>query len=195
TQQPAATAPRPGGYTGEAIDLLVRNADLKVLLCTLSMVLQKPVWVPRKLDEVVTAFSENLPADQLLDGLSAAAGFVARQEADRWIVGPEARLGNQEAVNACPPPSDDDLSSVPADIPSHLASLREALPELATGDLDLAGLASFKGPWKAYVYTPSQRLISLDAGQELLDAKVGSIGPTGVSYTKGSATVDVPLRP
>src|SRR6185312_3786051 len=90
----AATAPRPGRYTGEAIDLSVRSADLKVILCTLSVVLEKPIWVPQNLDGVVTAFSADLPADQVLDVLVSGAELVSVRKADRWIVGPgpEAKL-------------------------------------------------------------------------------------------------------
>jgi len=194
---PAATAPRPGRYTGEAIDLSVRGADLKEMLCTLSVALEKPVWVPDKLDGVVTAFSTDLPADQVLDGLVAAAGLVSVRKADRWIVGPgpAAKLASQKSVNACPPPAEDPIALLPTYSPPHLRNLTVTLPQLATGDLDLAGLASLKGKWKAYVYTPWQRLVVLDTGQSLLDARVGSIGPAGVSYATGTSAVEVPLRP
>jgi hypothetical protein len=194
---PAATAPRPGRYTGEAIDLSIRGADLKMMLCTLSVALEKPIWVPDKLDDVVTAFSTDLPADQVLDGLAAAAGLVSVRKPDRWIVGPapEARLGSQKSVNACPPPAEDPTALLSTGNPSHLRTLTVTLPQLATGDLDLAGLANLKGKWKAYAYTPTQRLLTLEVGQSLLEANVGSIGPTGVTYVTGASAVEVPLRP
>ncbi|HEX4964518.1 MAG TPA: hypothetical protein VF173_27125 [Thermoanaerobaculia bacterium] len=196
-QQPAATAPKTESYTGERIDLLVRNAELKLILCTMSMVLQKPIWVPRKLESLVTAYSKDLPADQVLDGLLATAGLIAVKEEDRILVGPgpETQLRSQPSENACPPPADESKPVPATDYSSHLWSLNESLPHLATGDLDLAGLASTKGTWKAYVYTPSRRLMSLIAGQELSGAKVGAVGPTGVSYTTGSSAVEVPLYP
>ncbi|HEV8580719.1 MAG TPA: hypothetical protein VGX68_16765 [Thermoanaerobaculia bacterium] len=191
----APASPRPG-YTGEPIDVSVHDTDLGTFLCTLGQISERRVWSLADLKSRFNMFVKDVPWDQVLDGLAASAGLVAVLDEDRLLVGPgpaEKLPSLPGLVPYCKPPVDsiEELGSIP-----RLEGSPVPLPRLAAAELELAGLVRAGDAWKAYVYTPSRRLMLLATDQQLLDARVTSVGSGEVVLAKaGSEALNVALRP
>lgn len=189
-------------YSGEAMDISVQHGDLLSTLCALSSVARRPVSFPRNLRGKVNVSARDVPVDEILDGVVAAAGLVAVPEKGSLFVGTEAQAkapAQRGAVARCK--SEDDEEE-PLEGPgwSRLREKVEGLPSLAAlemADLELAGLVQSEGLWRAYVYAPPNRFLTrLDAGQALFESSVAAVGPQGVTVAgEGRAPRIVKLRP
>lgn len=179
-------------YVGEPFDVSIDDTPLTQFLCVLEQVSERQVLAPPDLKGTVRLFANDLPWDQVLDGLLSTAGLTFVLEDKRLLVGPgpEAALkGRSDLVNACEIPIFHEPSS-------RLASAYASLEELGASDLSLAGLARKGDTWKAYAHSPSRRFLRLKEGSKLLDGSITSIGPEGVRITTGGSevvTVRLPL--
>jgi len=207
---PAAAAPSQASYTGKTISMSLENVELANVLCALGRSLQpmievrtergafpapadqsspSKVLVPHDLQVRMSIFSSDLPWDQVFEGLVSSAGLISVLDGDRRLVGPgpEASVRTQPgAVDAC---------EIPSERSPH-APVYHNLSDLDAADLKLVGLARKGDAWKAYAYSSSRQILSLQTGQKLRDARVTDVGPTGVAITTNAGRVlNVPLRP
>ena len=178
-------------YTGEKITVSLQDSDLPTFLCMFEQISQRKISAPRELEGRVSVFVEDLPWDQVLDGVLASAGLVVTPDGDRLRVGPASAAkvrGRPEAVDVC------QIQSSGSGAPSRPAAHR-SLPEMGLADLALAGLGRSGDDWKAYAYSPWRTFLPLKAGLKLLNASVKAVGPTGVAFTsEASEVVEVPFQ-
>jgi hypothetical protein len=162
--------------TGEPISLAIHDADLHDLLCLFSDVTGLPIDVAPGLRSRATVFTRELPWDGVLEHLIAAAGLTYAVDDARLFV------GGAEAVAARAGGARLDSCAVARARPARFADARPLLGELGASDLEPAGVARREGAWRAYVRGPWGRLLPLDAGAGLHDARVESVGPDGARF-------------
>lgn len=167
-------------YSGEPIDLSLKNAALNDVLCLFAKITALKFIVPEKEQWDVTAFVRDIPWDQLLDTMFSAAGLKYAIDEDRVLV------GTNPAVDACR---------------ARGLARREwrISPEkVSVKDVKIAAIAHVAGVSKAFAYLPGSAriLLTLEPGRKLLDGQVGTAGPAGVTFrTATNEATIVPFPP
>lgn len=170
-------------YTGHPVSFSMQNADVRDVFCLFTQITGLGVAAPASLRGRTAIFVKDLPWDRVISDLISSVGLTYSIEGTRVILGAE-RPGTN-VCEAVAPVSD-----------SRFASLVLPLPSLAASDLELAGRARTGEAWKAYAYAPWRTMHSFEAGQQLFDARVRSIGPSGVAFEGESGRVfEIPFDP
>jgi hypothetical protein len=179
-------------YDGDPVNLSMQEVDLPSLLCLFKQITGLEIHVPQTVQSRVAVFAREVPWDHVLEMVIASAGFDYAIDQNRMFVGPEAAVKNRArrpGVDACT------ARNTPSG--SSLQEMAMTLQQLGAPDLELAGVGRAGEKWKAYAYGPWRRLLfPVEADQPLFDARVTSVGPTGVAFSTDSAGIfEIPLKP
>ena len=165
----------------------MKRAAASQLLCIVAEISGREISVPSGLSTRVSVFAYEVGPDALLEGIAAAARLAGTKSGEALVLRPAAG-STGPIVNACE-------NTVAGGTESFLERVPHPLHRLGTADLELAGLARVGESWRAYVYGPVRRLLPLETDAELLDARVTSIGPDGVTLrteAKGETVLRFP---
>ena len=169
-----STTFREQEWTGTPpISVLLRDADLADLLCLFHEISALQILVPPGLHTKVSVFATDVPWDQAMSNVIAAAGLRYVIDNNRVYVGTNG--GDPSAIDTC------------ANAKAGVTAARvwwqpaSAIENVAAADLVLAGAAGVDGEWKAYAYGPMRKLWPLAKGTRLFDARVESVGPNGAT--------------
>ncbi len=169
-------------YTGEPVSFSMQNADVRDVLCLFTQITGLGVAASASLRERTAIFVKDLPWDRVFSELISSVGLTYSIEGPRVILGAE-----RPGTNVCE-------AAAPASDP-RFASLVLPLASLAATDLELVGKARKGDGWKVYAYAPWRTIHALEAGQQLFDSRVRSIGPSGVAFEGESGRVfEIPFE-
>lgn len=161
-------------YIGDPINLQLRNAHFPSILCLfqeltgLEMSVAEPSGRP-------AIFTSEVPWDLALEALVVTSGFTYELDGTKMYVGPQPAVKERRVRRAC---------ELAASSPSRFSDLHLKLEELGRDDLTIAGVARKGDEWSGFAYGPGRQLYPLAPGQTLFDARVKSVGPSGVVFEK-----------
>jgi hypothetical protein len=172
---------------GSPVSFTIKDAAIAEVLCLFGEITGQEINIPRDQQGRVSIFAIDAPVNHLLDVVIESGNLTSVSEGKRLVLRDRGDARDVAGANAC--------GMRPASSPSRLAQLPASVRELGTADIELVGLARLSDSWRAYVYGPARRLMSLETGNELLDARVKSVGPDGVTLTtNGGKVVTIALR-
>lgn len=153
-------------YTGEAVSFQFQDASIRDVFCVFSHISGLEIAAPSGLRDRTTLYAAELPWDRVLTQLVYSAGLRYSIEGARINIGEE-----RPGLNVC--------AEVPEKRDRPFASARMMLEKSSASDLKLAGVAKAGGAWKAYAFVPWRWVAAIAPGQQLLDARVRSVGEKG----------------
>jgi hypothetical protein len=189
-RSPSAAPASPLQEKTEPFDLSLKDTDVRDLLCLLSSIGERKVWVPRTLSGTLSFFATGARVEQVLDAASAAVGDPWIKDRDRVFLGPAtvAKVKNWPgAAEAC---------AVSEGEAPRLVVGSKDLERTVPEDLELAGTARVGDRWKAWAYGPARLLWALEPGQDVHGGLVVRVGPGEAVVRKESgAELTLTLTP
>ena len=161
-------------WAGDPVTLEATDLDLNNLLCTVGGMWGLEVLVRREANVRITAFVDGLAVDHVLSSILAMAHLTASLVDGRLYVGSASELTEIGALDATTGWVDSCETQTRGD-----RGLLE-LSEHAISDLRLTSLARSDGRWLAHARGMNRGLLSLAAGNRLLDGTVESVDSRGV---------------
>ncbi len=171
----------PAGGPTQPVMMTLAKANVSDVLCTIGQISERELRIPRDLKARVSFFAEEIPLDQILDGVIASAGLSPTIDGARLLLN---RSGEKPEAStnlvAC---EERDLTRR-----SILDGEPARIEMLSVDDLTLVGVSTIGEDPRAWVYNPWRRLLPLETGQRLGNATVRRIGSDGVTFETDRGT-------
>lgn len=184
--RPVARAPHDSSWNttenpGAPVSFTIKDAAITDVLCLFGQITESEILGPPDQSGRLSIFAVEAPVNQLLAAVIDTTSLASAREGPRLILRKRGDSRDIAGVNVCEIPTPGSSS--------RLALLPASLHELGLADIELVGLARLSESWKGYIYGPARRLMPLEAGYELFDATVKSVGPEGVTLTRRDGKV------
>ncbi|MCB1056880.1 MAG: hypothetical protein KDD11_15375, partial [Acidobacteria bacterium] len=90
----------PRRYSAEPISIFLQDQELPTILCALGLLSDRTIAYPRDLDQPLSLFVGNLPADEALDAVIAGAGLSTVTESRTLFVAPPQDIARRKTPGA-----------------------------------------------------------------------------------------------